>query len=133
MDIQPIPAAEKDRQSLSPALQALDLLAGYPGAELTWRLPSENSEVMDLDAGEDSPRQEGAKRLRVHLQLRQLGHCYGTFTSLKNCALCSGKAVLINMPVPSSKPAAVVSLGTIDRYQWKYLSEPSLGDKDRVT
>ncbi len=41
----------------------------------------------------------------------------GGVTFLRNSALCSGRAVLIYMPEPSSKPAVLETLGTILIYQ----------------
>jgi len=55
----------------------------------------------------------------------------GTF--LRNSALSSGREVLMYIPVPSSKPAALVNLGTMARYQWKYFASAPPGDSDRIT
>ena len=42
-----------------------------------------------------------------------------TAAARRKRALSSGRPVLMNMPVPSSKPAVRVTRGTMARYQWK--------------
>jgi len=57
----------------------------------------------------------------------------GSRTLRRNSALFSGSAVLMNIPVPSSKPADLVTRGMSERYQWKYLTSFSCGESERIT
>ena len=39
----------------------------------------------------------------------------------------------MNIPVPSSKPADLVTRGISEMYQWKYFTAPSCGERERIT
>src|SRR5262245_38639392 len=51
----------------------------------------------------------------------------------RNWALSSGSEVLMNMPVPISKPAERVTRGTTATYQCRYVESVSRSGEERIT